>query len=323
MERSRPDDAPDAGAPEGDRQAQQIARPTRCILCDAQVTISAAGFTQLYRQGPSEPVAIPWWECSECRSWFAAPHPTPEQIARNWQGVSYNNPADELVITRFKTELDDKLLAALERYVPWKGTVLDYGSNFGRFLERARAQGWVGIGVEAFAAGIEATRSKGFTTYAGWELEGLDIAAGSVDAIVENDVFCYVWNPYRHLQRAFELLRPGGALLMRATNKRFLQGLVRATTRGARRGRAVSAMLQGQFHSTTVHTLARVLTKVGFRVEEIQAGATTAPPSHYGRATRALYSVSGLLDRVTAGAVNVSPGVCIVASKPGVANARG
>lgn len=282
-------------------------------MCDGEAGIVDARFTQRYHQRSSEPVTVPWWECSICGGWFGFPHPTPEQIERNWQSTSYNNPADEQRMAQFKAELDDKLLQALERHVPRKGTLLDYGSNFGRFLEQARTRGWVGIGADAFATGVEATRRKGFTTHLVWQLEDLDLPEAALDAIVSNDVFYYVWHPYRHLQRAFALLRPGGALIMRTSNKRFVEGVLRATTRGARRDRMLSRMLQGQFHSMTVHTLRRVLERIGFHVVDVQSGATSAPSSHYRPASRAAYRLAVLLDQLTDGAVNISPGVCVVA----------
>ncbi|ABS25414.1 bifunctional 2-polyprenyl-6-hydroxyphenol methylase/3-demethylubiquinol 3-O-methyltransferase UbiG [Anaeromyxobacter sp. Fw109-5] len=306
------------GAPRARRSRESTRLLSRdCHVCNASGPVRSAGFTQRYRQHGAAAVEVEWWECGSCRSWFGWPHPTPAQIARNWETTSYNDPRHAADYARRKVASQEALLDALATHAARKGALLDYGSNFGTFLEMARARGWNAVGADAFRTAVELTRAKGFVTHLGWELETLDLPAGSLDAIASNDVLYYVWHPFRHLQRAFELLHPGGALAIRTTNKRRLEGILRAITPpGPRRDRALSHVLQDQFHSMTVHTLARVLTRIGFRVAEVRSGATTAPSSGYPLYSRLVYGAAGWLDRITAGWINVSPGVCVVAVKP-------
>jgi SAM-dependent methyltransferase len=294
-----------------------VKRPERCVLCGAAGHLASAGFTQRYAQHGVSPLHVPWWECGRCGSWFGWPRPTPSQIALNWRVTPYNDARTEEVLAAFKLESQRFLLAALERRVPAKGRILDYGCNFGRFLEFARERGWDTVGVDAYGSAIEACRAKGLTVYQGWELDGLDLAAESLDAISSNDVFYYVWNPIGHLRRAYDLLRRGGAMVMRTTNKRFVAGaLRRVVSSGERRDRALSTLLRSQFHAPTVHAVVRVMEKIGFRVDEVMPGAMTAPLSEYSVAARGAYALAGVLHSATRGRVNVSPGVWIVAVKP-------
>ena len=290
-------------------------RPTRCIVCNYRGAIVRAGFNQLYKQHQVPPVVVPWWECPNCGSWFGSPRPTIEEIKCNWAQTEYNNPEEEAYFATFKIESQNKILDAIEKIRPNKGALLDYGSNFGHFLDMARDRGWSAVGADAFEKGVAATREKGFQTFLAWELEDLDLPNSSLDAYVSNDVFYYVWDPYRHLQKAYDLLKPGGAFVVRTSNKLAIETFLRRIiSAGDKRNKVMSGYLQGQFHSIQVNTLAKVMTQIGFKVHST-VGAMTAPPQEYSKKTIAMYKMADVLHWLTGGGINVSPGVMIVAEK--------
>jgi 2-polyprenyl-3-methyl-5-hydroxy-6-metoxy-1,4-benzoquinol methylase len=103
----------------------------------------------------------------------------------------------------------------VERIERWQrpGTLLDIGCGPGLLLDEARARGWRTVGVEpsAWASG-EATK-RGLDVHNG-TLEGLEIAVGSIDAIVAADVIEHVPDPLAFAKRINELLAPNGVVFI-------------------------------------------------------------------------------------------------------------
>jgi SAM-dependent methyltransferase len=195
------------------------------------------------------------------------------------------------------------------------GPLLDFGCNFGQFLAAARESGWCPTGFEPNATAAEQARSKGFDVRCGWSLHEASFTEGYFAAITAIDVFYYVWLPIATIDDFYRLLRPGGVLAMRLTNKRLLMGFVRAFSSAGSRDERISRILQGQFHSISLTSLSRILHGVGFDRIQIQPHAVTAPWNSVGWQTRVAYLGAGMLYYLSFTKVNLSPGVLLFAQK--------
>ena len=115
----------------------------------------------------------------------------------------------------------------------------------------------------------------------------------------------------------YRLLEPGGVLALRLSNKRAVAGVVRALSpAGPTRDRRVSRILQGQFHSIAVKNLAGILGGVGFERVEIDSWAPSISWRGMSVSARLAYLSPQILNAVTFGTVNWSPGVLLFAQKP-------
>ena len=180
----------------------------------------------------------------------------------------------------------------------------------------AHKQGWECYGFEPFEPAAEELRKKGFDVRGGWSLETAGFSESYFDAITATDVFCYVHEPFTTLAAFYRLLKPAGTLVMRVSNKRVILGLVRAfTLKGPGRDAKLSGMLQEQFHSVSVTELKTILKSIGFDFVKIIPGATTAPWRSLSYKTRAAYLIAALIEFLTFGLIEISPGVVILARK--------
>jgi SAM-dependent methyltransferase len=289
--------------------------PERCFLCGRAGAVEQAGFRQIYRQVGAEPITLPWWECHECRGWFVHPVPTTDQIDRHCRTAIYNRPSHAAELSQGKASIQSRILARLSDWTS-PGPLLDFGCSFGEFLVCAGQAGWTPSGFDpnGDAAGI-ASR-KGCDVRCGWVLEEAGFPEKHFSAVTAIDSFYYAWHPYETLRTFHRLLEPGGVLAMRLTNKRSVLGLLRALSRsGYERDSRLSRMLQGQFHSISMRSLASVLDRVGFDRIVIEPQAVTAPCHALSGSTRLAYGLARVVSSLTFKRVNWSPGVLLFARK--------
>jgi SAM-dependent methyltransferase len=288
----------------------------RCPLCDAAGSHASMRFRQRYEQAGGEPAWLTWSACFQCGGWFAQPMPTREQIARHWQRVDYADPGHADVIGDRKVPLFSRVLEGLERRVR-PARLLDIGCNFGRFLTLAQARGWTPLGFEPNDDAARRCRAGGFDVRSGWELHECGFADEDFTAVTVVDVFCCSLHPFDDLVAYRRLLRPGGVLAMRLTNKHAMIRAVDSLVPGAsRRNRLISKLLLGQFHSASPGTVRRWLAKAGFVEISIEGRAMACPWSEARWRSRLAYGGTDVLRALTLGAVNLSPGILVFARKP-------
>ncbi len=105
-------------------------------------------------------------------------------------------------------------LRQIERIVgPAAGrALLDVGAYIGVFVEVAAAAGWRAQGVEPSAWAAAEARRRGLAVHAG-TLESVGLPPESFDVITLWDVIEHLSDPAAELERARQLLRPGGWLV--------------------------------------------------------------------------------------------------------------
>lgn len=161
-------------------------------------------------------------QCVACTFQFTNPRPDADHIGRYYESdeyVSHNSAATGLInqaykMARFFTVR--RKISLLNRLVPGKGRVFDYGCGTGHFLAAARANGWQVAGVEPSAkAREEATQRVGQPIGSG---KLTDIERKSFDAITLWHVLEHVHTLNDTLNQLVSCLRPDGVLLIAVPN---------------------------------------------------------------------------------------------------------
>ena len=150
--------------------------------------MQSAEFRQQYRQagGPALPVA--WWECRDCRGWFAYPVPTVDAIRKNWGAVAYANPVCQPGIFEGKQHVISRILTGLAKRIS-PGDLLDVGCSTGMFMLAAQKAGWRASGIDPNESAANAARQQGFDVRPGWSLDQSWNAASRFHAVTLIAVF--------------------------------------------------------------------------------------------------------------------------------------
>lgn len=134
---------------------------------------------------------------------------------RNWRYGTHSLPASRtgivaaFLLPRLRRAADSRM-----RFIPRHSggrRLLDVGAGNGNYLVHAQSAGWKVIGVEPDASAVAAARRAGLDVRQGG-IDSLSEDPASLDVITLNHVIEHVHDPRAVLQRAFELLRPGGIL---------------------------------------------------------------------------------------------------------------
>lgn len=150
--------------------------------------------------------------CDYCGHVYANPRWSEDEIV-----AAYTAVEDETYIAeRSGRELTfDKHLAALEEHVgPANGrSLLDVGAYIGVFVEVAQANGWQACGVEPSAWAAAEAQRRGLNVIQGTQ-DAADLQGSQFDVVTMWDVIEHVSEPLTEVQKAHQLLQPGGWLVV-------------------------------------------------------------------------------------------------------------
>ena len=151
-------------------------------------------------------------ECSHCGLVYANPRWPIGTVLDAYAAVEDETYVEE----RHGRELTFRHhLRQVERIVgPADGrALLDVGAYIGVFVEVAAAAGWRAEGVEPSAWAAAQARRRGLAVHAG-TLASVALPAESFDVVTLWDVIEHLSDPAAELERARQLLRPGGWLVV-------------------------------------------------------------------------------------------------------------
>jgi SAM-dependent methyltransferase len=184
-------------------------------------------------------------------------------------------------------------LDAIERHVA-RGVLLDVGCWTGSFLEAAHARGWRASGVEPSRWAATYARTRGLDVRQG-TVADIELADGSVDAVVFADVLEHLFDPLAALQEARRVIGDGGAVLVTVPDA----GSVIARMLG-RRWWSVLPMHVQYF---TKQSMTALFERAGFRVVEQSTHPKTFTVRYYAGRLGAFVPVTRpILERATRGA---------------------
>jgi SAM-dependent methyltransferase len=193
------------------------------------------------------------WRCRRCASLYLDPRPNESSIGRAYEAYFTHVAADphEAGVAGLRDTLvngylnarygyrrdpsssvgrllglvpgwparQDKLIRHLTPPAP-APRVLDVGCGNGDFVAKANALGWEGQGVEPDRAAVDLARAAGLAVDVG---DITDVARGpGFDAITLSHVIEHLHRPLAAMERARELLRPGGMVWIATPNARAL-----------------------------------------------------------------------------------------------------
>lgn len=217
--------------------------------------------------------------CSGCGFVFAAPRPTPEQLADFYGSEYFALRSDDRLGYRNYRDLGE--LNARRMWHVFAGRlvppdagrrILDVGCATGGFLAEASAAGWQCTGVELSADAAQVGREQfGLNVIVG-DIHSPDLHVGSFDVLTMWHVLEHLIDPVAALRRARDLLAAGGYLFIELPNWGSLGRIVK----GLR-----WAQLKPPEHINffTPKSLALACRSAGFTVE----WATSAYPSVFDR----------------------------------------
>jgi 2-polyprenyl-3-methyl-5-hydroxy-6-metoxy-1,4-benzoquinol methylase len=167
-------------------------------------------------------------------------------------------------------------LERLEQKTGGPGKLLDVGAGTGILMHLAHERGWQPHGIDICALTAEKAKREFGLEVVVAPFEEHDFG-GRFDAVTMLDVLEHVVDPLATLQRAHDLLRPGGALAIAVPNQRCLLTTV-VGTYARLRGQAANGLLfklyvPPHLHYFTPQTLRRVVEAAGFRIAELRQGA--------------------------------------------------
>lgn len=162
---------------------------------------------------------VPLFRCGECSLIFIPQSAYPYNPMQQYEDDE-TSPSDYYEST---APIDKKnfirTLRALEKYI-YLGTILDVGASIGTFLNIARNRGWRGIGIEPNPVAVKKARAKQLTVIQGFFTNDSIIQLQKqnngqlFDAIHLGDVIEHVFDPISFLRLSYQLLKPGGYLVM-------------------------------------------------------------------------------------------------------------
>lgn len=146
--------------------------------------------------------------CRACGTVFVGWLPSPEAAC------DYDAYYDEsnLTVPAFVDRRLDEIVAGLNGYRR-TNRWLDIGCGAGALLHASRRAGWEAEGTEISPAAIESLAAQGDAVHLG-DVMTLPLAATSYDVVSLVEVLEHVPHPRAMLERAWELLRPGGILYL-------------------------------------------------------------------------------------------------------------
>lgn len=236
-------------------------RLTACNLC------GSTEWSHLFDETPLENFTFGVVQCLKCGLIATDPIPSDDFLEKLYSIGSYKENTvsgtyclDEhvssgdfgFVLNRLRLQLGEQ---------PGK-RLLDVGCGMGAFVKSALEKGWDSYGIEPspFASGI-ARKEMSDRIQTGFLHEG-GYAESSFDAVTLWYVLEHVTDPTSILEKAHQLLKPGGMLFIAVPNARYI--LLRRRLVQLKTGQLGTIHAHEHLYQYTSETLKRLLNKTGF-----------------------------------------------------------
>lgn len=167
---------------------------------------------------------------------------------------------------------------ALRRAAPPPARIFELGCGNGALARTLAAEGWIVHGVDPSEEGIARARAAApeLDLHVGSSEDDLAARFGCFDAVVSVEVIEHCFAPRRFVSCAFDLLAPGGTLLLTTPFHGYWKNLALAIT--GRMDRHFDALHEGGhikfFSAATLRTL---LVRAGFETPRVQRVGRIGP----------------------------------------------
>jgi SAM-dependent methyltransferase len=157
--------------------------------------------------------------CRGCGLVYVNPRPAGERLVSLYATYHSRDGGDEASWDRLMGQVfgESADLLSATRHRSGGSRLLDVGCGFGGFVALMRERGWDAVGVDPSPAVVEAATRRGRPVRQG-TLEDLGANRGGYDAVTMFYVLEHLADPMRALRTAWDLLAPGGTVLIRVPN---------------------------------------------------------------------------------------------------------
>ncbi len=157
-----------------------------------------------------------YYKCGSCDLTFILPRPGSESLRKHYEeyGREYysRDGMSEYLISEVRYRREIALLEQATR----PGRLLDVGCSVGGFVKAASERGYAAQGIDISAPSVAVGRKHGLQIYAGDFLT--EAFAERFDVITMWATLEHLPDPNRYIERARQLLQPGGVILASVPN---------------------------------------------------------------------------------------------------------
>ncbi len=195
---------------------------TCCLLCRKSRTSPVEDIPELVYDGVRAAVV----RCRRCGLLYTNPRPSAETIQRFYEDYEPHqscglSPRDAArVPRRFQRPHFWTPYHPRKHGMPLagQGRLLDFGCGGGAFLERMHRQGWQVAGIDTCRQMVEAIRTKLHLRAVAGTLPHAELSPQSFDVVSMWHSLEHVHQPLETLRHAWQLLAPGGELVLGVPN---------------------------------------------------------------------------------------------------------
>lgn len=277
---------------------------TPCILCgrDAPRPVVARNGYAIVR-------------CGGCGLVYVHPRPPEEDLPGLYLGYHTRDGGKEAGWNRLMGEIFREAAGHLDALRNGSGPprLLDVGCGYGGFVSLMLGRGWDAEGVDPSPTTVAAAAAKGLPVRLG-TLEEVSRSGAAYCAITMFYVLEHLFDPMSALRKVFELLEPGGALLLRVPDTTPVVRLLSPVGLG-------DGLYDPPFHlfDFPPRVLTRMLAEAGFGKIRTFPGRNTIPPRMMPRLATLLFGALARGMFAGSGGRFLLPGVSktTIARKPG------
>ena len=285
-----------------------------CPICETDTSVKLYGWQQyLISEGQVQSMI---YRCKSCDFNFRRFDQPFAEVLSHFQVAPYSTDEIEQRWLRRREGFYWFLLDLLSKPADGK-SILDIGCAFGHFLDCAVERGYQPFGTEASEEMADLPRKRRDYRISSRPLNDLQLPEKQFDVITFVDSFYYFENPLETLQQCYMLLKPGGELLMRVTNRNQMAKFYQLVRTLALRSGTVPEMpfwtTDDAISCHSRRSLAKLMDKTGFRI--IKLNSLEKGKKIESFLLRTFYQLTGALALVTCERICLTPGIVCLAAK--------
>jgi 2-polyprenyl-3-methyl-5-hydroxy-6-metoxy-1,4-benzoquinol methylase len=277
-----------------------VENPVECPICSRRLV--PAGTANYYDADHVFATSMSW--CRSCDAYIRGVGE--RDLNAHYYAASYVQPDREARFKAQRQQFFAYITTVIEKHAngPQQLNVGDFGASYGHLLDELIARGHRGVGIELNRDLVASGNQRGLTM-----VENLgELAAESFDAFAMIDSLYCLPDPVDALRCVHGLLKPGGVLVTRITNRTHI-----ARNRARITRKNDYSMLGDATVSFSERAVRRAMNSAGFELEttigDIGIGKQGLRPS-----TMRLYGAGRVLTRVLPPRW-VAPGLITVSRK--------